>query len=229
MLDHAADVKALTEHLGLQRYGVLGISGGGPYALACAKALPAGKLRAVAIVCGLGSPDMGYWGMNWKSWAGWTFVQRMFPWICRSWFSREPGARLDLSEKQRMKLLREAFEKDKASMSPKDVAVFGDEDYMWLNLRRSAEVFRQGVDGCLDDFRVLNSDFGFRIEDVRKDLPVLMWHGKADDMVPLQHAEKVAVRLGENARLCVTDDTHLSIWYERKEEFLRDLMKAIED
>lgn len=227
MLSHAQDIEALANHLGIQRYGVLGISGGGPYALACARALPAEKLCAVAIVCGLGSPDMGYSGMKIMNWLGWTYGQRLFPGLCRWWFSREPGARLDLSEEERMKLLLKAFQKDKAKMHPKDVPVLGDPDFLWMHLRRSSEVYKQGMDGFSDDFRLLNSDFGFKIEDVRKDLPVLMWHGRLDNMVPLHHAEKVAARLGKNAHLRITDDTHASIWAIRKEEYLGELVRVL--
>lgn len=227
LLSHAQDVEALANHLKLQQYGVLGISGGGPYALACARSLPADKLRTVSIVCGLGSPDMGYSGMNWFSWVGWTFGARMFPGICRWWFSREPGARLDLSDEERMRRLRKGFEKDKPKMNPKDVAVFGDMDFMWMHLRSSREAFEQGMDGFSDDFRLLNADFGFRIEDVRKDLPVQLWHGRLDTYVPLQHGEKVAARLGHNAHLRVSDDTHASIWADRKEEYLGELVRAM--
>jgi pimeloyl-ACP methyl ester carboxylesterase len=112
-------------------------------------------------------------------------------------------------------------------MHPKDVPVCGDRDYLWMNLRRAGEVYEQGMDGMSDDFRLLNSDFGFKIEDVRKDLPVHIWHGRLDDMVPLQHAEKVAARLGDNAHLRITDDTHLSVWAEQKEEYLGELVRAI--
>ena len=227
LLSHAQDIDTLANYLGLRRYGVLGISGGGPYALACARALPADKLCVVSIVCGLGSPDMGYGGMNIMSWLGWTYGQRLFPGLCRWWFSREPGARLDLSEEERMKRLLKAFEKDKAKMHPKDVPVLGDRDFLWMHLRRAGEVYKQGMDGFSNDFRLLNSDFGFKIEDVRKDLPVQMWHGRLDNMVPLQHAEKVAARLGDNAHLRITDDTHASIWAERKEEYLGELVRAI--
>ncbi len=227
LLSHAQDIDALANHLGLRRYGVLGISGGGPYALACARALPAEKLCVVSIVCGLGSPDMGYWGMNFMSWLGWTYGQRLFPGLCRWWFSREPEARLDLSEEERMKLLVKAFEKNKAKMHPKDVPVLGDRDFLWMHLRRAGEVYKQGMDGFSDDFRILNSDFGFKIEEIRKDLPVKIWHGRLDNMVPLHHAEKVAARLGENADLKMTDDTHASIWAERKEEYLGELVRAI--
>jgi fermentation-respiration switch protein FrsA (DUF1100 family) len=83
------------------------------------------------------------------------------------------------------------------------------------------------MDGFSNDFRLLNSDFGFRIEDVRKHLPVQLWHGSLDTIVPLQHAEKVTARLGKNAHLRVSDDTHASIWTQRKEEYLGELVRAI--
>lgn len=227
LLSHAQDVEALTNHLRLQQYGVLGISGGGPYALACARSLPADKLRAVSIVCGLGSPDMGYSGMNWISRIGWTFGAGKFPNICRWWFSREPAARLDLSDEERMRRVRKRFEKEKTKMNPKDLAVFGDMDLMWLQLRSSREAFGQGIDGVSDDFRLLNADFGLRIEDIRKDLPVQLWYGRLDTDVPLQHGEKIASRLGDNANLRVSDDTHASISADRKEEFLGELVRAL--
>ena len=230
VLSRAQDVGTLAHHLGLNKYGVLGISGGGPYALACAKVLPTDKLRAVSIVCGLGSPDMGYWGMNWMSWAGWTFGQRLLPGLCRWWFSREASARLDLSREERMRRIVQAFEKEKkGGMNPKDVAMFGDKNFMWMHLRRGEEVYGQGLTGMSDDFRLLNSDFAFKIEDIRKDLPFRIWHGRLDTFVPLQHAQKVKARLGNNARLEISDDqTHASIWREKKEEYISELVKAIE-
>ena len=63
-------MEQLAEHLHLERYGVVGMSGGGPYALACAAALPKEKLKAVMLVCGLGPPEIGYWGMAWLNYLG---------------------------------------------------------------------------------------------------------------------------------------------------------------
>ena len=55
--DWPADVVALADSLALDRFGVIGICGGGPYAFACAKALP-NRLTAAGIVCGLGPLDL---------------------------------------------------------------------------------------------------------------------------------------------------------------------------
>jgi hypothetical protein len=59
ILDHAKDIEYLARHLNLDSYAVMGISGGGPYALACAAMLPADKLKAVLIICGMGPPEVG--------------------------------------------------------------------------------------------------------------------------------------------------------------------------
>ncbi|ANY09401.1 alpha/beta fold hydrolase [Pseudonocardia sp. HH130630-07] len=56
IIDWPADVSALAEHLGLDRYRVVGTSGGGPYALACAAAGDPGVVRT-AVVCGVGPLD----------------------------------------------------------------------------------------------------------------------------------------------------------------------------
>ena len=52
IMDWPADVQALAHHLRLSRFAVLGGSGGGPYALACAHALPPEMLSAVGIMAG---------------------------------------------------------------------------------------------------------------------------------------------------------------------------------
>ncbi|TKX26035.1 alpha/beta hydrolase fold-containing protein 5 [Elsinoe australis] len=70
LVDAAHDVNNLADHLGIRTYGIIGVSGGGPYALACAATLPAERLKAVSIVCGLGLRDMSLKGMAWLNWLG---------------------------------------------------------------------------------------------------------------------------------------------------------------
>jgi pimeloyl-ACP methyl ester carboxylesterase len=45
-------VRALANHMGLDRFAILGVSGGGPYAVACAHALPREMLSAVGVIAG---------------------------------------------------------------------------------------------------------------------------------------------------------------------------------
>ena len=226
ILDHAKDVEHLAQHLNLSSYCVLGISGGGPYALACAATLPADELKAVSIVCGLGPPDMGYREMNWSNWAGFTFIISYFPSFARWYWRRQTAARLDLSDAERFRRSRIDILKNVSKDHPKDVAVFGDVDLTRLYLRSSREAFAQGFDGFLLDGKLINNDFGFRIEDIRADLPIQLWYGKLDTYVPLSHGEQTAVRLGGRAKLRVEDETHASI-STRREEILRELVGAM--
>jgi len=99
---------------------------------------------------------------------------------------------------------------------------------MRMHLARAKEVFAQGMNGFSLDFKVLNADFGFKIEDIRKNLPVQLWYGNLDENVPLQHGQKIAARLGKNARLRVEDETHASIFANWKEEYLGELVRALE-
>lgn len=43
--DHVSDIQELAEHQHIDSYGIIGVSGGGPYALACAYHLPEQQLK----------------------------------------------------------------------------------------------------------------------------------------------------------------------------------------
>ncbi|OQE37547.1 hypothetical protein PENNAL_c0794G03227, partial [Penicillium nalgiovense] len=53
IMDWPADVQALAHYLSLSRFAVMGGSGGGPYALACARMLPQDMMSAVGIFAGI--------------------------------------------------------------------------------------------------------------------------------------------------------------------------------
>ena len=55
MLDHASDVLQLMDKLKVERFAVLGGSGGGPYALACAREMSKERLKAVGLLAAMGS------------------------------------------------------------------------------------------------------------------------------------------------------------------------------
>ena len=55
--DWADDVATLADHVGAQRFGVLGLSSGGPYTVACAALLPH---RVTGAVVAAGNTDMSW-------------------------------------------------------------------------------------------------------------------------------------------------------------------------
>jgi pimeloyl-ACP methyl ester carboxylesterase len=193
-----------------------GVSGGGPYALACAFALPSEKLKCVSIVCGLGPvPDIGMKGARWLNWIGFTFGYHYTPRIFNRWFwQSQICGRLDWSDEKRLERHMKEFLDSKPTAHEKDFEVMTDEDNARRFLLSSRESFSQGFDAALQDGRLLSEDFGFRIQDIRPDLPMQLWYGKHDVFVPLNHGETIAKRLGDRATLRVEDETHASIFFK---------------
>lgn len=226
ILSTAKDVEHLAEGLNIESYGVLGISGGGPYALACAASMPRDKLKGVAVVVGLGLPDMSSKGQNWMHWLGFRFGWPYMPNLVHYWFKREAAMQLQLSDEERYELQMEQFWKSKPL--PKDAEVLGDGREFRLMLRQARQAYAQPwADGVGQDGHLLSRDFGFRVQDIRKDLPMRLWYGKQDTHCPPSHGEQTAERLGASATLRIENETHASLTMNWRRRILEDLLKSM--
>lgn len=76
--DWPADIQAFVSHVRVSRFAVLGGSGGGPYALACAHALPKEMLSAMGVMAGVGLWEAGMKHIPWSLW-GTYFAATYFP------------------------------------------------------------------------------------------------------------------------------------------------------
>ncbi|KAK1993227.1 alpha/beta hydrolase [Colletotrichum falcatum] len=222
LLDHPKDLEHLAAHLELQEYGVMGVSGGGPYALACAAAMPHEKLRCVAVVCGIGPPDIGMAGAGWFHWLGFTYGWRYAPRLA-GWFLHRQG-RFHLSDEKRLALHLGEAEKNKAIFPEQELGIWTDSEIAGRMVVTSRQCYAQGIDGVSHDGHLVGTEFGFGIEDIRSNLPVRLWYGKDDTFVPVNHGRQIAKRLGDSAHLRVEDDTHASIFFRRRKEILADLV-----
>jgi hypothetical protein len=160
---------------------------------------------------------MSYLGMAWLNYLGWTYSIRLLPWLTRWYFSREGAANLSISDEERMIAFKREFPKEK--MHPKDAALWSDNLLMvYLTCMRSS--YSQGMRGMSRDGQILASDFPFKIEDIRKDLPLTYWCGSLDTNVPVSHGPKVVARVGGMARLVVKEETHATIYHASLDEAL---------
>ena len=209
LLDWPNDVAQVVDALGIERFAILGVSGGAPHALACARRLP-DRVTAVALVSGIGPLDRSgaFEGMN-RSAARVMILARRAPWLARLVVGfavgvdrRRPGSVLK-------RLLKALPFPDQAVASRPEVRESLLESY--------ALAFRQGIGGQVRDWAILATPWGFRPEDVT--VPVSLFHGKMDDRVPLHHAEHLA-RVIPGARLTAYPGQGHMIIFERAEEFL---------
>ncbi|KAF2486106.1 Alpha/Beta hydrolase protein [Neohortaea acidophila] len=235
IIDGAADVEALAVHLQLDDYAVLGTSGGGPFALACARALPSEpskpRLRAIAVVTGLGLWDMP---QSWSPFLLWLNRKLDPRWFVRWLFLSVPQYQLDLSDDERAEAMRRSM--DVRKMHPADVETAKNPaypDFVRTFLLSSRACARQGWEGGLDDIELCSNAPGFRVEDIPTGLPVQLWYGADDRVVPFQAGEETAKRLRSIGNTKVElhiepGETHGSTQVKYQRRILTDLLRAME-
>jgi pimeloyl-ACP methyl ester carboxylesterase len=201
--DCTEDVRTIAGALGIERLGVWGISGGGPYAIACA-ALLADLVPAVGV---LASPaPWGADGLDYFAGMG-----EMNADDARLLLA-DPEAARAKCEQERLETLaltpEDLFDYLSSLLSPVDAAVLTGElaDYLVEADRSGLE---PGPDGWWDDDLALMSPWGFELGSIGT--PVLLRHGRQDRFVPFGHGEWLAAHIpGVDARL-TDDDGHLTL------------------
>src|SRR5215213_1554016 len=175
LLDWPADVAQLANQLKLDRFAIVGWSGGGPYAAACGHAL-ADRVRVVGLVSSpapiSGVPSADYLRRFDRTAA--LFSKRA-PWMVRLalWHWGRP---------QRRDPVR-FFDESVAEMCSADKNVLADPGLRTMMIENSAELYRQGGRGMYDEALALAHKWGFRPADISA--PVHLWHGEQDETVPV--------------------------------------------
>jgi pimeloyl-ACP methyl ester carboxylesterase len=210
LTDWPDDVSTLAEGLGIGRFAVLGVSGGGPYALACAWKIPE-KLSAVTVVGGLAPLDQPETlrAMHWDARLAFELARRSYILLWLAYGVTMGGA---------IRMLPSVgYQWQRLSGSAADRAALARERVKRIMLAALRESVRQGVRGPLWDVVLYAQAWGFRLEDIG--IPVTLWHGMADRLVPLAHARVVASAL-PHARLHVVEGGHFSLPVDHTEAIL---------
>lgn len=218
IVDWPADVAAFAEgQTGLKRYAVMGLSGGGPYALACVA--PGAATRGAVTRVGLFAS-----GPPWEAGARYmSFTRRVLCWMANRWPSGL-GAILMMCvhtlrrlivwppSQKRIDAVLDAVGKKVGE----DVENYSDEKRARRRehlLRILAnEPFRQGAAATVWETKLLSAqDWGFRFEDVDFD-PVRIWHGAKDANSPVVMMRYLAGRLPHGELTEFADDTHYTMF-----------------
>jgi pimeloyl-ACP methyl ester carboxylesterase len=204
LLNWPRDVAACADALGLDRFAVVGLSGGGPYALACAYRLPH-RVTAAAVIGGVGPVDVpgGMDEMPRIRQVG-AMVARYMPWMLRPllWLTSNPHR-----DPERF------YARMCAGVSDVDRAVLARPEMKAQLMASYLEATRQGMHGFAREAIILSSPWGFRLEDVR--IPVHLWHGEADHNVSLSAARHMAHALPDCRATFLPDEGHwliLTYW-----------------
>ena len=200
LLDTAQDVRALAEALGIGRFVVLGESGGGPYALACAHEL-GDRAGCVAVVCGLGPVGCpgATAGIALKERIGYAIASRAPLLAASALLPVAAYARRWPRQFQRVTRWQLGEADRRALDGPLGDLVAAD----------FAEAFRQGSRGAAQDLALLFRPWPFDPSTVR--VPVIFFHGGQDRTVAVAVARELA-RTVPGSRLRIHDqDGHFSL------------------
>lgn len=185
----ASDVAAVADALGIEQFAVMGHSGGGPHALACAALLPE-RVRAVVSVSGIA--PYGAAGLDW------------FDGMADSGVASLRAALAGRTAKQRHE---SSGAEGEIGFDPDDWAAL-EADWAWLGGVAGA-ASRGGPEGLIADDLAYVAPWGFEPRHV--EAPTLLVHGGADRVIPCAHSEWLAKELPK-AELWVTPGAgHISI------------------
>lgn len=215
--DWVTDVISLADHLGFERFSVMGASGGGPPTLACAYYIP-DRLDSVA--------DIGGWAPNLDGslYDHLSPIERIFgktvntPVIFNLFYRV-----MDYFVKtQDGKTLLKNFQ---SSMGESDQRILDeDHDTVAFLAKDLKESFRQGHRGPAYDAILQYTDWGFKLEDIK--IPVRIHHGTDDQMVPFEFSEAIHKRIPDSTLRSYPNMGHFSILY-LIDEVISDLKQDI--
>jgi pimeloyl-ACP methyl ester carboxylesterase len=214
----ADDLRTIADTLGIDRFEVIGLSGGGPYTLGCAAAMPdrvvaAGVLGGVAPVRG---PDAAKGGIS-------TLISAAAPVV------QFAGAPLRLAAVTLIRLIRPVAEPGLylyASISPEaDRQLLVRPEFKAMFLDDLLNGSRKQLAAPFADVVVFARDWGFRLEEVK--VPIRWWHGDRDHIVPFEHGQHVVSRLPDAQLTHLPGESHLA-GLGRAEEIL-DTMLSLWD
>jgi pimeloyl-ACP methyl ester carboxylesterase len=212
----ADDLRTIADTLGIDKMEVIGLSGGGPYTLACAAAMPdrvvaAGVLGGVAPVRGADAIAGGVMG----------FGSMVAPLL------EVAGAPIRLAAGWLIRLARPVAEPALdmyARISPEaDRRLLVRPEFKAMFLDDLLNGSRKQLAAPFADVVVFARDWGFRLDEVK--VPVRWWHGDRDHIVPFEHGQHVVSRLPDAQLTHLPGESHLA-GLGRAEEILGAMIEV---
>jgi pimeloyl-ACP methyl ester carboxylesterase len=201
--DAAGDIETVLDAVGAQEFVTLGWSGGGPHALAAGALLPE-RCRAVAVLAGV-APYPAH-GIDWFTGMGEGNIEEFGAALAGV---DELTALLKSFAAELATVTGEGISEAMASvLSPVDRAALTGEfaEEMAVALRRAVS---SGIAGWRDDNLAFVKHWGFDLDQIS--VPVGIWQGRQDRMVPFEHGQWLAAKVPNAQAHLFATEGHLSI------------------
>ncbi len=200
VLDWTGDLEMLVDNLGIDTFRVIGLSGGGPYALAAGVALPH-RVHGVGVLGGVAptiGPDAIHGGLV-----------RIAPYaapIVKA--TRIPLSFALAAVIRAVKPLAGLGLDGYAAVQPRgDKELLGRPEFKAMFLDDLINGARFQVGAPLADIILFTRHWGFDAADVK--VPVRWWHGDADHIIPFAHGVHMAQRIPDAVFATIDGESHL--------------------
>jgi pimeloyl-ACP methyl ester carboxylesterase len=218
--DCAEDVASVCDALGVERFCVWGISGGGPHALATAALLP-DRVAAAAVLAPVA--PFGAEGLDFYEGMGEQNIEEF-----RAIFEGEE-AHLAVLERDREELLAATpdhlVEVLKTLLGPADREVLTGRIAVFL-LESTRAGVQRSLDGWFDDDVAFSQPWGFDLASIR--VPVLHWQGEQDRFVPFGHGVWLSEHIPGVESHLSPEDGHITLAERRVPEVHAWLLERFE-
>ncbi len=200
VLDWTADLTLLLDALGIDDVRIIGLSGGGPYALAAGAGLP-DRVRGVGVLGGV-APTRGGDAVDGGAI---QLAVRLAPLLS---LGRVPlGVALTTAIRTVKPLAGAGLDLYAAVQPPGDKNLLSRPEFKAMFLDDLINGSRFQTSAPLADLVLFTRDWGFDLADVT--VPVRWWHGDADHIVPFRHGQHVVDRLPDATMSVIDGESHL--------------------
>ena len=214
ILDWPKIVLEVANKLKIKKFSIIGVSGGAPFALACANTIKNKRLKSIAIVCAL-APSKAK-GMN-KGRVGMLLNLGRKPFI--SWL---------IFNFLRVRLLNGNLEKsfnkwkNKIPLPEIDLKLFTMDRGRRL-MENFKESVKHGITGVHRDANLYSNYWGFKLKNIKK--KIFVWHGDKDLTVPIITNKYYKKKLKNKKIFIKPNEGHFSICYN----FMNDIIQQVSE
>jgi pimeloyl-ACP methyl ester carboxylesterase len=213
-MDWPRDVTAFADHLGFERFAILGYSGGGPYAAACACSIPeritkagivsgTGPFTDPALVEGIPQANRNFFDLSHQK-----------PWLSQMTL-RMMGVMTHLAPgKTIANMLDTLPEADRVQMRRPEL--------QQIFIAMVQEALRRGPRGPQHETRLMVTTWDFKPQEIQ--IPVHLWHGEEDRNAPIAMGRYLANAIPNNQAKFYPGEGHISLFQKYAEEIICNLV-----
>ncbi|MBA3962096.1 MAG: alpha/beta hydrolase [Chthoniobacterales bacterium] len=217
LLDWPPLLVEVADRLKIGQFKIMGISGGAPYTLAAAYALPE-RVRAVAVVSG--APPLAEITDRGGLLRLYRWLLFFYPghrgFLRFSFHAARPFLSLKLPIRFRPMLLK--------LLQPCDAAVMRDIAAFEACFESQRQAWRASADGLMTDAEIYARPWGFPVEEIA--VPVRLWHGRKDRSFHWELARALGTRIPNCTTHLVENEGHYSLPIRHMRDILADLKSA---